>query len=127
MKVVEGVGDCLRLAILKWVGEGPTRGCDCEDRIREMNQWGPDGCREHLDTIVDWLVKETKEHEWVVTETDGDGNETIIEVPPPLLARFARWTLKVPGGKIPIGIVCKRMVLSAIKKAETTADPSRDS
>ena len=59
-----GPGDYLHLAILKWVGEGPTRQCGCTDRIAKMNAWGPAVCREKIDTIVDWLADEAKKRGW---------------------------------------------------------------
>jgi hypothetical protein len=64
-----------------------------------MNAWGPAVCREKIDTIVDWLAGEAKKRGWW------------------------RYAVAVPGSRLFI----KRMVLGAIKKAESTADPSRDS
>lgn len=91
-KPKQGPGDYLHLAILKWVGEGPTRCCGCNDRIREMNEWGLDGCREHLDTIVEWLTDEAARRGWW------------------------KYAVAVPGSKLFI----KRMVLGAIKQAEVS-------
>lgn len=85
-----GPGDYLHLAILKWVGEGPTQKCGCTDRIREMNAWGPGGCREHLGEIVDWLANEAKRRGWW------------------------KYAVAVPGSKLFI----RRMVLGAIRQAE---------
>ncbi len=98
-KPKQGPGDYLHLAILKWVGEGPTRKCGCNDRIAKMNAWGPAVCREKIDTIVDWLADEAKKRGWW------------------------KYAVAVPGSKLFI----KRMVLGAIKQSESTADPSRDS
>ncbi len=92
-----GPGDHLHDAILKWVGEGPTRECGCKDRIRKMNRWGAQGCREHLGEIVDWLAKEAAKRGWW------------------------RFAVAVPGSRFFI----KRMVLEAIVKAEQAA-PSGD-
>jgi hypothetical protein len=89
-------GDYLHLAILKWVGEGPTRSCGCNDRIAKMNAWGPSGCRDHLDTIVDWLADEAKKRGWW------------------------KYAVAVPGSRYFI----KRMVLGAIKKAEDQSSQS---
>ncbi len=55
-----------------------------------MNAWGPPGCREHLDEIVEWLAEEAKNRGWW------------------------RYAVAVPGSRIFI----KRMVLGAIKKVE---------
>ena len=59
----KGPGDYLHDAILKWVGEGPTRKCGCEDRIRQMNAWGP-ACHDHIDEIVEWLMVEATNRGW---------------------------------------------------------------
>ena len=61
---LKGPGDYLHDAILKWVGEGPTRQCGCQDRINQMNAWGSIGCREHLEEIVDWLMEEAAKRDW---------------------------------------------------------------
>lgn len=62
--VSKGPGDCLHDVILKWVGEGPTRECGCTDRINQMNAWGPAGCTEHLEEIVNWLMDEAAKRGW---------------------------------------------------------------
>lgn len=91
---VQGPGDYLHLAILRWAGEGPTRKCTCKDRIAKMNKWGPAVCREHLDTIIDWMIEEASKRGWW------------------------RYTVAVPRSRLFI----KRMVLGAIKKAESAQD-----
>lgn len=53
-----GPGNYLHDTIQRWVGESPTDGCQCSSRIEQMNAWGPQGCREHLDEIVGWLLDE---------------------------------------------------------------------
>ena len=88
--VVEGPSDYLHHALLRWVGEGPTRSCGCEDHISQMNAWGPAGCREHLDEIVGWLEEEARKRGWW------------------------KYAVAVPGSLY----FLKRMVLEAIKKAE---------
>jgi hypothetical protein len=90
---IKGPGDFLHDAILKWVGEAPTRECSCKDRIAKMNAWGPQSCREHLDEIIEWMMGEAKQRGW--------------------------WkvAVAVPGSRLFI----KRMVMSAIKQAEITA------
>ena len=60
----KGPGDYLHDGIKKWVGEGPTRKCGCEDRIRQMNAWGPEQCREHIEEITDWLMEEAGKRGW---------------------------------------------------------------
>ena len=59
-----GPGDYLHDAILRWVGETPTEDCQCRSRIAQMNTWGTQGCREHLDEIVGWLEEEAKNRDW---------------------------------------------------------------
>jgi hypothetical protein len=57
---IPGPGDRLHDLILRLTGEGPTTECGCESKIVQMNAWGPAGCREHLDEIVDWLLEEAR-------------------------------------------------------------------
>lgn len=41
-----------------------TEGCGCLSRIRQMDAWGVDGCRERLDEIAGWLVEEAGRRNW---------------------------------------------------------------
>ena len=59
-----------------------------------MNKWGPEGCREKLDVIIDWMIEEAGKRGWW------------------------RFTVAVPGSRYFI----KRMVLGAIKQAEAVQD-----
>lgn len=34
------------------------RGCACKARVVQMNKWGCDGCRENVETIIEWLKEE---------------------------------------------------------------------
>jgi hypothetical protein len=88
----KGPGDYLHDTILYWVGESPTSDCQCNSRIVQMNAWGPAGCREHRDEIVDWLVDEATNRGWW------------------------KYAVAVPGSRYFI----KRMVLEAIKKIPST-------
>jgi len=85
-----GPGDYLHDAILRWVGESPTEDCQCRSRIAQMNAWGPAGCREHLEEIVDWLLAEATKRGWW------------------------KCAVVVPGSRL----FLRRMVLGAIKKVE---------
>jgi hypothetical protein len=38
----------------------PALSCKCMVRIRTMNEWGPDKCRQEIDTILGWLQEEAK-------------------------------------------------------------------
>lgn len=40
------------------------QGCRCEDRAKQMDIWGVDGCRKNRDTIVAWLVESAKTNGW---------------------------------------------------------------
>ena len=86
----KSVGDHLHAVILKWVSEGPTYDCGCENWISRMNGWGVSGCREHFAEIVDHLMEKAAERNW--------------------------WKLaaKVPGSRWFVG----RMVVCAIREAE---------
>jgi len=46
--------------MLAWFAH-PNSSCDCDSRADTMNDWGADGCRENIDTILDWLMEEAQE------------------------------------------------------------------
>jgi len=52
-----GVGTELH-SILDWWGFRPTKSCQCKALQRYYNQKGPDWCQEHLDEIVDQILRE---------------------------------------------------------------------
>ena len=107
-----GPGDHLHLAIFRWVGEGPTRMCGCQDRIAKMNAWGPEGCRKRLDEIVGWMEGEAKKPRPIyksIKQEDGTEKQEIVGH-----NNWWRYAVAVPGSRYFI----KRMVLGAIKKAE---------
>ena len=43
--------------MLAWFAK-PNETCNCETRVDTMNDWGAEGCRRNIDTIVDWLLEE---------------------------------------------------------------------
>lgn len=43
--------------ILSWFAVD-TPSCKCTDRANLMNVWGPEGCRNNINTILDWLQEE---------------------------------------------------------------------
>lgn len=45
--------------MLAWFAQ-PSDSCNCETRADAMNDWGAQGCRENLDTIVEWLMEEAQ-------------------------------------------------------------------
>jgi hypothetical protein len=58
--VQEGPGTELHKLLAKfWIGA--KGGCNCKKHAEVMNQWGPEICRERLDTILSWLEKEAHE------------------------------------------------------------------
>lgn len=48
-----GPGTELKKMLSWFVKPVPT--CSCHARIIQMNQWGPNGCEERIETILDWL------------------------------------------------------------------------
>lgn len=61
-----GVGDRLHALIAALPG-APKKPCgSCSDMIVKMNRWGPDGCREHREEIIDHLMgQRSKLAAWV--------------------------------------------------------------
>jgi hypothetical protein len=59
-----GPGDILHALIQKLLGENETLDCGCGEWINLMNQWGPQGCREHFFEIVDKLQAAANERKW---------------------------------------------------------------
>jgi hypothetical protein len=53
-----GPGSELR-RMLAWFAR-PSDSCKCETRAETMNEWGVNGCRSNLDTIVEWLLEEAE-------------------------------------------------------------------
>lgn len=51
---VRGPGTHLHL-ILGSLGVVPTSGCQCAERMNQMDAWGPELCRQNRDTILGWL------------------------------------------------------------------------
>ena len=64
VKGPKGPGDYLHDLIVAWVSQRVAQGCGCENHIRQMNAWGTQGCRTHLDEIIDWLLAEAKKRGW---------------------------------------------------------------
>jgi len=42
---------------LMHLGFNFREGCPCEDRMTKMNLWGPEGCKERIDEITEWLLE----------------------------------------------------------------------
>jgi hypothetical protein len=63
---VVGVGDCF-VAITRELGVKPASGCDCAKLRSEMNQLGPDKCRERKSGLVARLQRNAAKYglgEW---------------------------------------------------------------
>ena len=94
-------------------------------RIREMNEWGPEGCRQNIDTIVGWMLEEAgKKRQRTVRDENGqpkkdaDGQTLVREswswwqlaTGVPLTTRL----IDNPVGRATI----EKMIVSAIEEAE---------
>ena len=80
--------------ILHEHGHYPRPGCSCKSKIRQMNAWGVDGCREHIDEIVDWLVEAAADH-----------------------GKLARIVVRLPGVRLLARAEIRRLVELAIERA----------
>lgn len=90
--VAANTGNFLHSIVHNMTGEDFLPGCGCRDMMSKMADWGPDGCREHLEEIVDKMQSEGKKRGWK--------NKLLASMP--ILSRAAM----------------KAMVLYAIRKAE---------
>lgn len=53
---IAGPGTHLHCLLAGW-GIMPDAGCGCEGKAAELDANGPAWCRDHLETIVDWLME----------------------------------------------------------------------
>lgn len=111
--------------IIKFLfGQKAVLGCGCTSKINEMNAWGPAGCREHLDEIVDWLTKVATDKKWVLqsTETEPIPEDQVGQpVPQTIRTRWARRIAQVTaslGGETLIRWQCRQAVKLAIWQSE---------
>jgi len=86
-----GPGTELHTMLARW-GIQAIEGCQCGERIQQMDHWGPAGCREHLDEIVDGLMTEASRRGWTLTD--------------------------IPGFREGSRFAARRLVLRAIRRAE---------
>jgi hypothetical protein len=68
---VKGPGDYLHQMIRRWTREEIRQGCGCDSWIRKMNDWGPAGSREHIDEIVDHILKQARQRGWKIAAWPG--------------------------------------------------------
>ena len=66
MSITEGVGTSLHKK-LKWLNRKPE-GCNCADRIKVMNAWGPEGCEQNMSTILSWLRESARDQGYPYSE-----------------------------------------------------------
>lgn len=52
-------------AILASLGIQPSVSCDCNAKARQMDAWGPEGCRKNFDIIVKWMQEGAPNWGWL--------------------------------------------------------------
>ena len=52
------------LVLTEWK-QRARRNCKCDERARQMDDLGCDGCREKIDTCVEWLMEGAAERYWL--------------------------------------------------------------
>jgi hypothetical protein len=55
-----GPGTELKKLFSRWLGVKATPNCSCNGHALEMDSWGPDGCEQHMPTILGWLEEQAK-------------------------------------------------------------------
>lgn len=61
--VSEGPGTELK-KLFALLGIKDRPGCGCADMMRQMNEWGVEGCQIHRSEILAWLAKNAKKYGW---------------------------------------------------------------
>jgi hypothetical protein len=100
--ISQGPGSELEKLIKRWFRQDATESCPCRSMIVQMNTWGPDGCREHIDEIIDVMMGEAEKRGMLKSRIFG-------------LKRAKRIGAKPVAGW---------MVKRAIRRAEKIAPPS---
>ncbi len=100
-----GAGTILHDKLRDEFGVDYTKNCGCRQKIVMMNEWGPEGCREHLDYIVNGMLNEAKIRGWQL-----DGR--------PLLTVVAKIGAATPLGMYFARAWARKLVLGAIKESE---------
>ena len=115
-KVIDGqpipnsaVGEFLKLIFLN-IGIYPDGFCPCDDTRILMNQWGPQGCREHLDEICESIYAEYEK--WKI------GKRGLIFQQAAIAAKLLAMGIIVN----PLDPI-RSIVLEAIKRAESAKPP----
>ena len=90
---------CLRL------GVGFSTDCGCKEWVAKMNEWGPEGCREYLESIVDKMLASAEKRNWKLNGR-------------PLLSAAACVGCKCSWGKRYARRWARKLVLEAIERSE---------
>lgn len=56
------------MKLLHHLGVHPGN-CRCNKRAKQMDEWGPEGCRTHRDEIAGWLREEAASNSWRLLAT----------------------------------------------------------
>lgn len=113
------MGDRVHKLIAWAFGQSAVEGCGCGTWIDQMNDWGPVGCREHLDEIVDHLVDVATKRNWVLNTAGVKDGEPVPRTLRLRLARLtARGIVRVPLGGCVLHRICREGVLLAITQVE---------
>lgn len=91
---ISKIGDILHRKIVA-LGYGEYEGCRCRSIVGKMNCWGPDGCRKHLDEIVQEVLRSAAQYR-----------------------KAERVVLSVPIVSVAAKFAIRLLVLSAIREAE---------
>ena len=119
LALLPGVGDRVHKLIAWAFGQRAVEGCGCGAWIDQMNDWGPAGCREHLDEIVDHLVDVATKRNWTLNTVGARDGEPVPRTLRLRLARLAaRGIVRAPLGGCVLRKICREGVLLAIRQAE---------
>lgn len=91
-----GQGSELR-KMLAWFAR-PSDTCKCETRAEIMNDWGVEGCRTNLDTIIEWLLEEAQLRGPIITRKLAHGKFTRTIAKSLVLTAIRRFERKFPDG-----------------------------
>ena len=119
LALLPGVGDRVHKLIAWAFGQRAVDGCGCRAWIDQMNAWGPAGCREHLDEIVDHLVEVATERNWTLSAVGVGDGELVPRTLRLRLARLAaRGIARAPLGGCMLRRICREGVFLAITQVE---------
>ena len=100
-----GPGNFLHGSLQRLFGEGITAGCGCADKIAEMNDQGPAGVREQIESHTDYLCGKADEQEWWKEPTAEQGKRRL---------RWWKSFASLPGRRQAV----KLLILHAVRQAE---------